>query len=175
MWIKLWGRVEHQPQKCWQWKINYKCLYILNSIFIMMGAMMEEVILGCFFRTRYFVGVHKFEAPLTPSTSFSPINATFFLTNMWWEYFSSNLCTVFHQSGLELSDLTQNWAKAGLYFSQLLKPLISRDCGKVHWTIIVQGCWTHRASINVILRWGLEVKKHYNGKKKTPFKKHEDP
>ena len=38
-----------------------------------------------------------------------PINATF-LTNMWPEYFSFNICTVVHQSELDLSNLDQNWA-----------------------------------------------------------------
>ena len=51
------------------------------------------------------------------------INA--FLANMWWEYFSFNIWTVFYQSELEFSDLDQKWAKTRPLLLQILELPIS--------------------------------------------------
>ena len=52
----------------------------------------------------------KFQGGLTPCSGFLSID-TPILANMWWEYFSFNIWTVFHLPELEFSELDQKWAK----------------------------------------------------------------
>ena len=106
-----WSCFQKQPTQIFEFnKIEGKYSYISNSIFTMMGAPEKEVILRCFFQNKVNCLCAKFEVPPIPPTGFLPIKATSF-TNIRWAYFSLNICTVVHQSELELLDLDQNWAK----------------------------------------------------------------
>ena len=61
----------------------------------------------------------------TPFRFFCQSIDTPFLANMWWEYFSFNIWTVFYQSELEFSDLDQKWAKTRPLLLQILELPIS--------------------------------------------------
>ena len=102
-----WTPASEQNEIFWEDEKTSKYSYISNFIFTMMGAPEEEVILRCFFQNEVNCLCAKFEVPPIPPTGFLPINATYF-TNVWWAYFSLNICTVVHQSELEWSDLDQN-------------------------------------------------------------------
>ena len=93
----------------WPWKKFAKYLYFSNSIFTMMGAPDQKIILRCFFEHTLIYLCVKFQVGLTCPTGFLPTSATFF-TNIWREYFSPNLLRVFDQPEVEFLKSGQNWA-----------------------------------------------------------------
>ena len=114
MWIKLWGRVEHQPQNSTSnilrgWKKQQIFIYF-KFHFHHDGGPGRRSYFEVFFSERGKFLCAKFEVRPIPPTGFLPINATYF-KNVWWAYFSLNICTVVHQLELEWLDLDQNWAK----------------------------------------------------------------
>ena len=107
-------------------KIHEKYLDISDPIFTMNRAREQNVIFRLFSVHHKIFLYANFQGGLTPSSGFLPIDIPF-LTNMWWEYFSSNIWTVFYQSELELSYLEQNWGKT--------RPLLLKafETSNFHW------------------------------------------
>ena len=111
-----------------RWKKFAKYLYFSNSIFTMMGAPDQKVILRFFSRHDVIYLCVKFQVGLTCPTGFLPANTTFF-TNIWREYFSPNLLRVFDQPEVEFSKSGQNWANTK---PLLLKTFESSNCVDRH-------------------------------------------
>ena len=137
MWIKCGDELntclKRVHQIFWPWKKFAKYLYFSNSIFTMMGAPDQKIILRCFFEHTLIYLCVKFQVGLTCPTGFLPTSATFF-TNIWREYFSPNLLRVFDQPEVEFLKSGQNWANTR---PLLLKTFESSNCVDRH---IVQCC-----------------------------------
>ena len=111
-----------------RWKKIATYLYFSNSIFTMMGAPDQKVILRFFSRHEVIYLCVKFQVCLTCPTGFLPANTTFF-TNIWREYFPPNLLRVFDQPEVEFSKLGQNLANTR---PLLLKTFESSNCVDRH-------------------------------------------
>ena len=136
MWIKCGDELntclKRVHQIFWPWKKFAKYLYFSNSIFTMMGAPDQKVILRFFSRHEVIYLCVKFQVGLTCPTGFLPANTTFF-TNIWREYFFPNILRVFDQPEVEFSKSGQNWANTR---PLLLKTFESSNCVDrriVHW------------------------------------------
>ena len=133
---KMWGRVEHLPQKRTS---NILAMKKIRKIFVFFkfhfhndGRPREKSYFEVFSRHEVIYLWVKFQVSLTCPTGFLPTNTTFF-TNIWREYFSPNILRVFDQPEVEFSKSGQNWANTR---PLLLKTFESSNCvdrHTVHW------------------------------------------
>ena len=133
---KMWGRVEHLPQKS---ASNILAMKKIRKIFVFFkfhfhndGRPRPKNYFEMFFWAHINLLVCKISSWSDMPNRFLPTSATFF-TNIWWEYFSPNLLRVFDQPEVEFLKSGQNWANTR---PLLLKTFESSNCVDrhiVHW------------------------------------------
>ena len=129
---KMWGRVEHLPEKSASnilaMKKNRKIFVFFKFHFHNDGRPRETSYFEVFSRHEVIYLCVKFQVSLTCPTGFLPANTTFF-TNIWREYFFPNILRVFDQPEVEFSKSGQNWANTK---PLLLKTFESSNCVDRH-------------------------------------------